>query len=119
MKTDNDFPERLRQLRTQKNLSQSELGEKAKIDYTHIGKYERGLSNPSLETLVLLADALGVTLDYLVKGNEEDAAVARLADRDLLKMFEEVEKFTPAEKEHVKYFLDSAIAKKKLQQLAG
>jgi len=119
MVIDKNFPVRLKQLRVQKGLSQTELGELAKIDYTHIGKYERGESNPSLETLVLISDALNVTLDYLVKGNQDDAAVAKLEDRDLLKMFEEIEKFSADEKSHIKYFLDSAIKNKKLQQLAN
>ena len=37
------FAERLRELRRQRNLSQSELGGLASIHYTHVSRYERGV----------------------------------------------------------------------------
>ena len=44
METLAGFAERLRELRKQKDLSHSELGERAEVHYTHIGRYERGVS---------------------------------------------------------------------------
>ncbi len=58
------FAQRLRELRKSKNLSQTELGQLAGLHYTHIGRFERGASRPSGDTLMRLADALGVTSDY-------------------------------------------------------
>lgn len=110
------FAKRLKQLRQQKDLSQSELGELVKVHYTHIGKYERGESSPSLETLTLLADALNVTIDYLARGNEESAAVASIADKDLLRMFQDAEKLPTEEKEIIKKFLDAFLMKQKLKE---
>jgi len=46
-----DFVERLRILRKQKNLSQTELGQQAGLHSTHIGRFERGLSRPGGDTL--------------------------------------------------------------------
>jgi transcriptional regulator with XRE-family HTH domain len=51
------FPRRLRELRKQKNLSQTELGKLVNLHYTHIGRYERGISRPAADTLKRLADA--------------------------------------------------------------
>ena len=53
------FAQRLRELRKSKNLSQTELGQLAGLHYTHIGRFERGASRPSGDTLMRLADALG------------------------------------------------------------
>lgn len=36
------FAQRLRELRKSKNLSQTELGQLARLHYTHIGRFERG-----------------------------------------------------------------------------
>jgi transcriptional regulator with XRE-family HTH domain len=53
--------ERLRELPKQKGLSQSELGERVGVHYTHIGRYERGVSQPPADPLKRLADAVGVS----------------------------------------------------------
>lgn len=113
------FPERLRQLRKTKGLSQSELGKLVGLHYTHIGRYERASSSPSSESLKRLSDALGVTTDYLLEGTTEDAAKADFEDRDLLRMFKEVEELPVEEKQFVKKVLDALLTKKKLQALAG
>ncbi|WP_216597408.1 helix-turn-helix domain-containing protein, partial [Pseudomonas protegens] len=76
------FAERLRSLRKQKNLSQTELGQLAELHYTHIGRYERGTSRPSGDTLKRLADALDVSSDYLLEGASDDAAKAKFEDRE-------------------------------------
>jgi len=116
MSINQGFAQRLKELRQQKGLSQTELGNKAEVHYTHISKYERADSSPSLETVILLADCLGVTLDYLVKGSQDDVAVASLNDKDLLRMFEEAEKLPDDEKEAMKKFLDAFILKQKFKE---
>lgn len=113
----NDFPRRFRQLRRQKNLSQAELGKIVGIHYTHIGRYERGLSKPNSETVKRLAEALGVTTDYLIEGETDEVAKARLEDRELLNQFREIEKLPENDKSVVKIFLDAFISRKKIQEL--
>ena len=112
------FAKRLRDLRKQKNLSQTELGQLAELHYTHIGRFERGASRPSVDTLKRLADALGVTSDYLLDGANDEASKARFADRGLLKQFQEVEQLPDEDKNVVKKLLDAFLTKKHLQALA-
>lgn len=87
--TPEGFAQRLRELRKNKNLSQTELGQLAGLHYTHIGRFERGTSRPSGDTLKRVADALGVTSDYLLDGAATEAAKARFEDRELLKQFQD------------------------------
>lgn len=112
------FAERLRTLRKQKNLSQTELGTLAGLHYTHIGRFERGASRPSGDTLKRLADSLGVTSDYLLEGATEEAAKAKFEDRELLRQFQEVEQLPDEDKNVVKKLLDAFLTKKHLQSLA-
>ena len=49
-------------------LSQGELVEKADLHRTEIGRIEGAKTEPGLLTLVILADALGASLDQLVEG---------------------------------------------------
>ena len=112
------FPERLRQLRSSENLSQEEFGKLARLHCTHIGRYERGLSNPSAEKLQTVADTLNVSGDYLMNGETEGFAKAHFKDLDLLNMFQEVESFNPEDKAAVKNLLEAFILKQKIRKMA-
>lgn len=112
------FSERLRTLRKQKSLSQTELGKLAGLHYTHIGRFERGVSRPSGDTLKRLAEALDVSSDYLLEGSTEEAAKAKFEDRELLRQFQEVEHLSEEDKTVVKKLLDAFLTKKQLQTLA-
>ncbi len=111
------FADRLRALRKQKDISQTELGVRAGLHYTHIGRFERGASRPSGDTLKRLADALDVTSDYLLEGAADDAARAKFADRELLKQFQEVERLPDEDKHVIKTLLDAFLTKRQLQTL--
>jgi transcriptional regulator with XRE-family HTH domain len=115
--TTTGFADRLRALRKQKNLSQTELGKLAGLHYTHIGRFERGTSRPSGDTLKRLADALEVSSDYLLDGSTEEAAKAKFEDRELLRQFQEVEHLPEEDKAVVKKLLDAFLTKKHLQSL--
>lgn len=49
--------------RKKQKLTQAELAERAGISRTNISRFESGTYNPSLETLVKVALALGMSLD--------------------------------------------------------
>jgi transcriptional regulator with XRE-family HTH domain len=57
--------ERLKQCRHAANKSQETLAFDAHIDRTYISAIERGVANPSIETLANICYALGVTLGEL------------------------------------------------------
>lgn len=59
------FSERLRALRTIKNLSQTALADMLHISVRTIIRYENGDRVPDIETACLLAKILNVSLDYL------------------------------------------------------
>jgi len=114
-----DFAHRLRELRRQKDLSQTVLAERVQVHSTHISRYERGLSRPSADTLKRLADVLGVSGDYLLEGATDEAAKARFEDRELLRRFQEVQELPDRDKEIVKELLDAFLTKRQVQQLAA
>jgi transcriptional regulator with XRE-family HTH domain len=53
-------------LRKKQSWSQSELADKTDVSRVMIGKYEREEAVPSIQAAKSIADALGVSLDYLV-----------------------------------------------------
>jgi len=60
---------KIREERIRLNLTMQKFAEKADINDNFLGKIERGEGNPSLETTVKIANALGVGVDLLL-GNE-------------------------------------------------
>lgn len=60
------FGERLRQLRTEHELSQMELAKQLKTSKSSVNMYERCEREPSLEMLEKIADFFNVDLDYLL-----------------------------------------------------
>ncbi len=59
---------RIAALRHQAGLSQVQLAAVLKISPSAMGMYEQGRREPSLQTLVDMAKALGVSTDYLLTG---------------------------------------------------
>lgn len=59
------FPERLFTTRREQHLTQSQLADKAGVHKQMIFDYERGKYEPRGFILCCLADALGVTMDFL------------------------------------------------------
>jgi transcriptional regulator with XRE-family HTH domain len=62
------FGENLRTLRKRRNLAQERLAEVANLHRNEIGVLERGQGEPGLLTLLILADALEVSLKGLTEG---------------------------------------------------
>jgi transcriptional regulator with XRE-family HTH domain len=59
------FAIRLKEVRVAKNLSQIELARRAGLSPTVISHYEAGRRAPLLATCAAIADALGVSMDFL------------------------------------------------------
>jgi len=61
-----DFKSRLYSLREDADLSQKELAERLNLKSSAISKYEKGLSQPSIPTLIKIAEIFNVSVDYLL-----------------------------------------------------
>lgn len=89
---------RIRTLRKLKALTQEELGEKAGISYKFVGEIERGKVNPSLDSLVRIANALGVKagdlfppeVDIFPQFSSQDLQLIKKALRLLNRTFSKV-----------------------------
>jgi transcriptional regulator with XRE-family HTH domain len=113
------FAQRLKKTRVDKGLSQTELGNLAGIHYTQIGRYENKGAQPSADVLSKLANALGVSSDFLTNGSTDELAENTLNDKELLNQFKAIEKMNDNDKSVVKTLIDAFITKRKIQQLAS
>jgi transcriptional regulator with XRE-family HTH domain len=104
------FADRLSFARKQKKVRQADLGKLVGTSGDIIGKYERGENTPSIEVAAKIANALGVTLDYLVKDGEYEQV-----DNETLKRLKDIQAMSPENKNHVFALLDAFIKQTKLQ----
>lgn len=67
MSTNINLAENIKKHRKKLGLSQKKLAEKAGIIFTVITKLEQGIATqPTIQTIVKIADALGVSVDELL-----------------------------------------------------
>ena len=57
-------------LRSQKGITQAELGERLGVSFQAVSKWERGETLPDVSLLTDLADVLETTVDFLLRGGE-------------------------------------------------
>ena len=104
---------RLHDLRKEKGLSQPELGQLIGTSGAIIGRYERGEMSPSVEVAKKLADALEVTMDYLVANK---ALPTALHDKAMMERWQQVDALNSADKERILFVVDSLVRDAKARQ---
>jgi transcriptional regulator with XRE-family HTH domain len=75
---------RLRELRLAAGLTQSALAARAGLSYKFIGEMERGVGNPTLDSLCAVAQALSVNLAdcFMLSESPEESTVRTLSEED-------------------------------------
>lgn len=106
------FSEKITKLKKLKNLSQVDLAETTGISRDAISKYERGDSVPSVEYAKRIADALGVSLDYLVSDDDKEEVL----DNDTVKRIKDIQKLPESEKDKVFSVIDALVRDFKTKQ---
>lgn len=76
----NDFAENLKKCKTKKGISQEEISKKMSIHPVQFSRYERGQSVPSIEVVQKIADALEITIDQLLYGDQDNKAEQSIID---------------------------------------
>ena len=78
-----EIGKRLKRLRLEKESTQKELAARVRggLDYTYIGKIERGEQLPSLKILIKISEALSVPVGYFFLGEAVPAVNEIPADK--------------------------------------
>lgn len=77
---------RIKQLRQYRNLSVRQIAAHASISPSMLSQIERNAANPSLDTLVQLAKALGVPVGSLFEPEQPNETIVRKSARRKLKL---------------------------------
>lgn len=72
------FTERLKLLRTQAKLTQSQIAKKLGVSQQAYGDWERGVKKPTQDNLVKLSNIFNVSVDSLLVGEENDVDLSEV-----------------------------------------
>ena len=107
------------QLRKERNLTQKELASIVGVHFSHMSRYERGISLPSIDVVKKLAQMFHVSADYLLFDEGQATVHAHIADQELLQQFERISRMSEREKTAVKTILEAVILKHHLEAMLG
>ena len=111
------FGEKIKKLRKERGWSQDAFAEQVGIHGRHVGKYEIGRALPNAETLIRIAKALDVSLDYLFLEEGDPNPASRIRDRELLHAFETVDQMQDEDKRTIKSLIDAYIKKQQMERV--
>lgn len=95
------FGKRLGEVRKDKKMSQEDIAKKLDVHGAVIGRYERDEVKPSIDVAAQIADALQVSLDYLVGSSD------LLLDKAIIKRIQDIQKLDAEEKGHIFALMDA------------
>ncbi|KIN49103.1 hypothetical protein B4073_4251 [Bacillus subtilis] len=67
-----NFSTKIKKLREEKKMKQQEVADKLGIARTTYASYEQGKREPDHETLIKIADYYNVTIDFLLRGENQE-----------------------------------------------
>ncbi|MCA9033120.1 MAG: helix-turn-helix transcriptional regulator [Planctomycetaceae bacterium] len=102
-----EFGNRLREAREKKGLSQAEMAQKSGLQPSAVSHFESGRRAPSFDNLRKLADALSVTIDFLLGRESEPHS----SGPTVQKLFRDFEKLSADDQETVAGFAEMLAAK--------
>jgi transcriptional regulator with XRE-family HTH domain len=111
------FGQRLKVLREKRGLTQQQLAEATKTDWTQISRYERDVNLPTADRVVALARVLRVSPNALLLGTRGEEKI-EFNNIRLYERFRALDKLPKDEQELALQILDGVIAKYELAHLA-
>lgn len=77
------FEERIQLLRKEKGMSQEDLAEKLGVSRQAVAKWETGLSYPDVDNLITLSSIFHISIDSMLKEDEEGCSINPLSGPEL------------------------------------
>ena len=110
------FAERLQSTRKDRKITQVRLAAMLEVNPRVYNRWERGTSVPQLDTIVKIADILGVSLDVLV-GREKNTQAPVIHNLKLHAMLNEIDALPDDDQKALVILMDSLIKRSKIDRL--
>jgi len=115
------FSERLRQLRTERNITQTRLAELLDVDPRVYNRWERGVATPHIGAIIKIADILNVSLDELIarKDPKDSAAVTKARNPELDKLYQQADQLSNEDQKALIIVLSSFVRLSHISRLVA
>ena len=111
--------EKIKALRKEKKWSQDDLSKAIDVHTKHISRYENGKANPGPEILRRMADAFGVSTDYLIYDDVPRNGKIKIDDPELLENFEKITQLKEEDRSTIKNVIKAMIMKSEMERVVS
>jgi transcriptional regulator with XRE-family HTH domain len=111
-----NFAQRLRDLRNSRNLTQTRLAELLAISPRVYSRWETGDVTPHFDTIVRLADILGVSLDELA-GRKDISTENMIRNPELNRLYKKVDQLSDEDQKALLVVLDSLVKRSQVSKV--
>ncbi len=113
-----ELHKRIKKLRLEREWTQQDLADRIGVKQKQISSYETGISKPSTDVLIKMAEIFEVSVDSLLTGLERQIRTNnKIQDKELLDYFQLINEFQDEDKDTIKKVLDAFVTKNKLKDL--
>jgi transcriptional regulator with XRE-family HTH domain len=111
-----NFAERLKELRTARKLTQVRVAELLGISPRVYHRWESGSATPYFDTVVKIADILGVTLDELA-GRKDVTGEGVIHNPELHRLYRKVDQLPDEDQRALVVVLDSLVKRSRVKRV--
>ena len=108
----------LKELREQRKLSQTRLAELIGVSPRVYNRWENGDATPHWDSILKIADLLGVSLDALAGRTEQDDNIV-INNQKLYELYKKVNILSDEDQQALIILLDSLVSRSQLNQVIG
>ena len=110
------FSERLKLLRSARNITQARLAELLAVDARVDNRWERGTATPQLDTVVKISDILQVSLDEMA-GRTKASQDIKIHNYELYNLYQQVDNLPDEDQRALMLVLDSFVKKSQMAKI--
>lgn len=110
------FGEKLKELRKEKKISQSELASKLGRSQASYCDWEKNNTEPDIKTIIQLANIFECSIDYLVDREDEDGTIVISGNHlsnDETVLLDKLRQLQPVKKEIIYHYVDFLLDEQK------
>ena len=113
------FSERLRQLRSERNITQIRLAELLDVNPRVYNRWKTGVAIPYWGTIVKIADILNVSLDELAERSElkDSDAVMKIRNPELHRLYQKADQLSDEDQKALLVVLDSLLKRSSMRRV--
>jgi transcriptional regulator with XRE-family HTH domain len=99
------FGENLRKLRDRHDMTQEALGKLLNVTQSTIAYYESGKKQPTLETLIIIADYFEVSTDFLLNRTNRISTASEISKPDI-ELLNKINKLSDENRKEIESYIN-------------